>query len=195
MSGPDSWSSSYQGNDHGEHSLGAGQEGQQPPAPPPPGSEPPYGDAPYGPSPYPPSPYPPNAHGPSPYPPNPYGPSSYGALPPQTANPQNPYLPVSYGYGYGAPPPKHSGAVTAMWLSLGSLTAFACLIPILLAPAGWIVGARARRAIDAAPEQWSGRTEATVGIIVGMVMTILLLIGVIGLISFIAVTSGSAGTG
>lgn len=187
------WSSPHQDRTQQGGATGPEQDGRFPPRES--GIDPPPGVAPYGPH-----PYPAHSQGSDPYGPSPYGQTSYGPnpeenLPPQAANPQNPYLPVGYGYGYLAPPPKHSGSVTAMWLSLGSLTSFVCVVPILLAPAGWIVGTRARRVIDAAPEQWSGRTEATVGIIVGMVMTILLLVGVIAVVGLLVYTSQSGRIG
>lgn len=66
---------------------------------------------------------------------------------------------------------------------LGILSLMLCQ---LVGPAAWIVGAKARREIDAEPGRWGGRSQATAGYVLGTVSTVLLLGVVVVVIAVIA---------
>ena len=147
-------------------------------------------------------------------PPNPYGAaetSSYGAPPTHTPYgeppthpygepPTHPYAaqPPAYGQapsaqqyggyvqpGYAAPPP-HPSATTALVLGLVSLIGlFICLVPILAAPFAWRTGSRSVKEIDAQPGRWSGREQAQAGRIMGIIGTVLLVLGVLAMVGLV----------
>lgn len=77
---------------------------------------------------------------------------------------------------------------------VGLAGAFVCVIPIVLAPFAWYLGAKARREIDAAPNQWDGRGEAQAGFITGIIGTVLLVLGLIfaAFIAFVVIGVGVA---
>lgn len=115
----------------------------------------------------------------------PYGQQGYG---------QPPYgQPGQPGYGYGAPvAPAHPSATTAMVLGLVALVGFlfTCGLTLLLGPFAWWVGAKAVREIDESPGQFSAREQANAGKIMGIISTVLLVLGllaVVGAISFFVV--------
>jgi hypothetical protein len=143
------------------------------PPPPSPGSVPPaqkpYGQNPYG--------APPN----NPYPqpgsfdqyaaPNPYGTPPYG----------------TYPQGYAAGLPEHPSATTAMVLGIIGLVgiAFCGGLTLVLSPFAWAIGRRSVREIDSAPGRYSGREKANAGRIMGLIGTILLVLGVLAITAFI----------
>ena len=115
-------------------------------------------------------------------PPNPYpAPNEYAA-------PQNPYgAPYHPAYaGVGAP--DHPSATTAMVLGIVSLVGIALCggITLILAPAAWVVGAKAVRQIDAFPGQFGGRDRAQAGKVMGIIGTVLLVLGILAVIAFVA---------
>lgn len=118
---------------------------------------------------------------------NAYPPPPGGAYPP----PPGAYPPPGYGQQYPAfqqAPPKHPNATTSMVLGIVSLAgAFACVLPILLAPVAWILGAKAVRGIDANPGAYSGRGEASAGKILGIIGTVLLALMLIAVVVIIIV--------
>ena len=70
------------------------------------------------------------------------------------------------------PPPL---AKRSMVLGLVGMIGFFCLVvPVLLCPFAWYYGAVARREIDRAPDRWTGRGDATTGLVCGMIGTALL---------------------
>jgi hypothetical protein len=92
--------------------------------------------------------------------------------------PQQP--PPGYGYQqpYAAPRPSHPKATTAMVLGIiGIAGGLACVLPLLVAPYAWIMGAHAVRDIDASGGQLGGRGEANTGKILGIIGTVLLALG------------------
>jgi hypothetical protein len=97
---------------------------------------------------------------------------------------QQPYYQQPYG-----PVQDHPQATLVLILGILSL-----VICSLIAPFAWVLGKRAVREIDASGGTLGGRTQAQVGYIMGMVVTILMIIGVVvfGAIAIIAVAS--AGT-
>lgn len=76
-----------------------------------------------------------------------------------------------------------------MVLGVVSLAGFFVLVvPVLVAPVAWYLGARAGREVERDPARWSGGTEARAGMILGMIGTAMmalalaLLVGVAGLL-------------
>jgi hypothetical protein len=152
---------------------GAPYGGQQPPPPNP------YGT---GPQPYPPQePY---ATGGQPYvgqqnpyppPPNPY------PQPQEYASPQNPYgVPYQPAYAGGRVPDQPS-ATTAMVLGIVGLVGilFCGGITLVLSPFAWAIGAKSVREIDQQPGRYGGRDKAQAGKWMGIIGTILLILGVV----------------
>lgn len=146
------------------------------------------------------APYPqPSAPGPS-YGQPPYGQPAYGQpgygqqqygqpAYEQPGYPQDPAAPASYPPpGYAVPAaPDHPSANTAMVLGLvGLIGTFVCGVPALLSPFAWVIGARAKREIDASGGALGGRDKAQVGYVTGIIGTVLLALGVLMLIAFIA---------
>jgi hypothetical protein len=139
----------------------------------------------------------PGAAGPSPIPPptNPYADHHAYAPPPnpyqtprEYAQPQSPYgSPYQPAYA-GGDPPEHPSATTAMVLGIVSLAGllFTGGLTLVLAPAAWVVGARAVRAIDAAPGSYAGRDRAQAGKVMGIIGTVLLVLGVLAVIALLA---------
>ena len=82
---------------------------------------------------------------------------------------------------YGPPPPNHPQAITV--LVLGILGLVVCGI---LGPFAWVMGNRTVREIDASRGALGGRTEANIGRILGIVATVLLIVG-LGLVVLIFV--------
>src|SRR5690349_15633434 len=98
--------------------------------------------------------------------------------PPQ--QPQPPYNP--YGqYAFTPQPPPHSSATTAMALGLISLIGllFCAGITLVLSPFAWAIGSKAVREIDANPGAYSGREQAFAGKVMGIIGTVLLVLGVL----------------
>ena len=85
--------------------------------------------------------------------------------------------------GYGAPLlPKHPQSTTALVLGLVGLAGgFMCLLPLLCAPFAWFYGRKAVREIDAAPQTYSGRSEAMGGMVTGIIGTVILILGLLAL--------------
>ncbi|MGZ5416453.1 MAG: DUF4190 domain-containing protein [Nocardioides sp.] len=111
-----------------------------------------------------------------------------------------PYPPPGYqqpghqGYApagwYGGPPlvrlPDHPKATTALVLGIIALLGgFTCYLPLFLGPWAWAFGRRAVREIDAQPGRYDGRGQALAGYILGVVATVLLLLGLVALIAFL----------
>lgn len=139
----------------------------------------------------------PPADGSSPHPPNnPYGeqpPAGYGQPAAQAPYPGPPGYGGAPGYGYVPIAPKHPQATTALVLGLVSLVGglVVCGIPLLVSPFAWIIGGRAVKEIDAAPQMYSGRDQAQAGRVMGIIGTVLLVIAIIGLVAFITVIAAT----
>lgn len=83
-------------------------------------------------------------------------------------------------WGRPVSPPQHPLAKRSMILGLLGLCGFFVLVvPVLLSPFAWYYGAVARREIDRAPTQWSNRSEASTGVVCGIIGTALLALSVI----------------
>ena len=90
--------------------------------------------------------------------------------------------------GYGPVPPDHPQATTVLILGIVSI-----VVCGVVAPIAWVMGNRVVREIDASGGALGGRSNANVGRILGIVVTVLMIatfaLGVLGLIVFIAVGS------
>lgn len=121
---------------------------------------------------------PPQPGQPAPYPPPPGQPGAYP--------PAGQYPPGQYAYPPAYMPPKHPQATLAMVLGIVGLTSLMCYVTALVAPFAWWIGAKAVREIDANPTQYSGRGEAMAGKIMGIIGTVLLILGLLVIAGFIA---------
>ncbi len=91
------------------------------------------------------------------------------------------------------PLPKHPASTTAMVLGIVAVAAgvaltCTCGIGVLLfglGPVAWYLGGKAVREIDAAPQRYGGRSEASTGRVLGIVATVLLILSVLAIIAFV----------
>jgi hypothetical protein len=116
-------------------------------------------------------------------PPNPY------PQPQEYASPQSPYgVPYQPAYA-GGMLPDHPSATTAMVLGIVGLVGllFCGGLTLLLSPFAWATGAKSVREIDAQPGRYGGRDKAQAGKWMGIIGTILLILGVALIIFLIAV--------
>ena len=117
-----------------------------------------------------------------------YPPPDQTGYPPQPAYGQqpaygvNPYQQPAYGYV----PPNHPQATTALILGIVGLA----LCPFV-GIAGFVLGGRVRREIDAAPGQWGGRGLATAGWVLGIISIVYaaLVLAYVVVIAVVAVAS------
>jgi len=119
-------------------------------------------------------PPPPPGSGDQPYDPNQPG---YGQAPP----------PGGYGQapgGYGAPSQTHPKATTSMILGIVGIVCCS-----FAAPFAWMMGKKTVTEIDASGGRLDGRGQAQAGYILGIVGTVLLILGVLFFI-LAAVTGG-----
>ena len=89
-----------------------------------------------------------------------------------------------YGYAGGGTPPAHPSASTSMVLGIVGLAGimFCGGITLVVSPFAWAMGRKAVNEIDANPGAYSGRDQARGGQIMGIIGTVLLVIGILGLI-------------
>ncbi len=102
-------------------------------------------------------------------------------------NPPPPPQPHPYGapaYGGYQPVPDHPQATTVLVLGIIGI-----LIGVT-APVAWVMGSRAKREIEASGGRLGGLQQVTIGWILGIVMTILLVISVIGFVLIFVVVLG-----
>jgi quinol-cytochrome oxidoreductase complex cytochrome b subunit len=128
---------------------------------------------------------PPNPGQVPPPPPGAYPPPQYGQYPPPGQFPPGQYPPGQYGYQPVYLPPKHPQATLAMVLGIIGLTGVMCYITFFVAPFAWWIGARSAKEIDAEPGRYSGHGEATAGKIMGIIGTVLLILGILALTAFV----------
>ena len=93
----------------------------------------------------------------------------------------NPYQQPVYA------PPNHPQATTALILGVVGLA----LCPFV-GIAGFVMGGRVRREIDAAPGQWSGRGLATGGWVLGIISIVYAALGVVYLVGVIVAAIASS---
>lgn len=70
--------------------------------------------------------------------------------------------------------PYHPRARPALVLGIIGVAGVIVLLPVLVGPLAWYYGAVARRDIEREPTRWAGRSEATAGMICGIISTALL---------------------
>jgi len=96
--------------------------------------------------------------------------------------------PPSYGPpgypAYAPQPPKHPQAVTVLVLGILSL-----VVCGLIGPFAWGMGSRVVREIQTSGGRWGGDSEATVGRILGIVATALLVLSVVLMFVFFSFTN------
>jgi uncharacterized membrane protein YjgN (DUF898 family) len=103
------------------------------------------------------------------------------------APPNQPGQPGQPGYGYA---PNHPRATLA--LVLGILGVVLCNV---LAPFAWAIGGTAVREIDASGGRYGGRGSAKAGQVLGIIGTVLLVIGVlVAVLALVGVFSFSGST-
>ena len=112
---------------------------------------------------------------------------------------QQPYAQPGYGYGYGhAGPltPQHPSATTALVLGIVGLAGivFCAGITLVLSPFAWAIGRKAVREIDAEPGRYAGRDQAKGGQIMGIIGTVLLALGVIGIVAIMGLAVSATET-
>lgn len=149
---------------------------------PPQGEQPNYGQVPGA--------YPPP--GATPPPPPQYPPGQYPPPGQHGYQPAGQYPPGQYGYQPVYTPPKHPQATLAMVLGIIGLTSLMCYITAVVAPFAWWIGAKAMKEIDANPGQYDGRGEAQAGKIMGIIGTILLILGIIAIAGFVTLLIASS---
>jgi hypothetical protein len=71
-----------------------------------------------------------------------------------------------------------------LWLGVIGLVGSFLALPLVLGPFAWAAGARARREIAAAPQRWTGSGEATAGMVLGIINTVLLVLTLVVLGGF-----------
>jgi hypothetical protein len=71
------------------------------------------------------------------------------------------------GYQGYVPPPDHPRATTVLVLGIVGLVA--CQVA---GPFAWVMGARAKREMDAAPGRYGGRGQVVAGYVCGIVATV-----------------------
>lgn len=174
-----------------QNPYGTPAQPEQPPQQPPYGQpqypQPPYGEPqqpPYGQPAYQQNPYQQQPYAQQPYAQQPYG-QPYGQ------QPQTPY-------GYTPPLPNHPSSNTAMVLGIIGLAGIATCggITLVLSPFAWAVGSKAVREIDENPGVYGGRGSASSGKIMGIIGTVLLILGILffaGIIA-LAIASDSSST-
>lgn len=118
-----------------------------------------------------------------------YPPPSGAGYPPPGPYPPPPGYgqpPTGYGQQPYGPPPKHPNATTSMVLGIVSVAGgILCWLPLLIAPVAWIVSSKTVKAIDASNGAQDGRGEAMAGKILGIIGTVLLVLGLAALIVFL----------
>jgi hypothetical protein len=124
----------------------------------------------------------------------PYGQPSSGQYGQYGQYGQPPYGQPAYGQSpYGQPPmgyaPDHPKATTA--LVLGILGLVVCGV---IAPFAWRIGRRTLDEIDGSHGQLGGRGTAQAGYVLGIIGTVVLLLGLLGGLLLIALTIASVST-
>jgi hypothetical protein len=134
-------------------------------------------------------------------------PQGYG---PGYVPPQNPYVPPQefsaphspYGSPYqpayaGGLMPAHPSATTSLVLGIiGLVSVVVCAgVLLVLSPFAWALGAKAVRQIDASPGSYAGRDRAQAGKILGIIGSVLLVLGVLAIILLVVVAASSDPTG
>lgn len=117
----------------------------------------------------------------------PYGQDPYA----QQGYPPPPQPPYGQGYGQGYAQPHgqaatiHPSANTALVLGIVALAGgMLCGLPLLVGPFAWFTGRKVKREIEAAPQHYTGASEANAGMILGIVATVLLALALVAVALF-----------
>lgn len=107
----------------------------------------------------------------------PVNPTPYG----QPAGSQSPY---------GGAKPQHPQATTTLVLGIVSIVlVFMCCLPLGIAP--WIMGSKAIKQVDANPGMYEGRGQLVAGKVMGIVSTVLFVVGIIVFVALFALIIAS----
>jgi len=101
-----------------------------------------------------------------------------------------PAYPPAPGYYVGFPPrpPDHPRSTTALVLGLVALVGgWVCGLPIVVGPFAWVIGANARKEIDANPQAYGGRGQATAGMVMGIIATVMLILALVSIAVLVAI--------
>ena len=112
---------------------------------------------------------------------------------------QPPGYPPYPPQGYGQPPYRpadHPRATTALVLGLVAIVGgFTCGLPLIVGPWAWGIGRRAVREIEQEPHRYGGRGMAMAGYVMGVIATILLILGVLAFVAVILIAIAVPGGG
>lgn len=84
------------------------------------------------------------------------------------------------------PAPSAPGATAALVLGICSVAGVVLVVPVLLGPLAWYLGASAGREVQRDPARWSDGGSARTGMILGIVGTGLLVAIVLTLVAAVA---------
>jgi hypothetical protein len=131
--------------------------------------------------------------------PDPTQPLGYWQQQPPPGWSQQGYPPQYPPQAYGQPPFRpadHPRATTALVLGLVAIVGgFTCGLPLIVGPWAWGIGRRAVREIDQEPHRYGGRGMAMAGYVMGVIATILLVLGVLALVAIILIAIAVPGGG
>jgi uncharacterized protein DUF4190 len=71
-------------------------------------------------------------------------------------------------------PPDHPRSTAALAVGIVSVVGALFVVPAALGPLACYLGLSARRAIERDPGRWSGHGQATAGLVLGIIATVLL---------------------
>lgn len=117
----------------------------------------------------------------------------------QPGHEQPGYDQSGYGYQQGGyyggyqPVPEHPQSTMALTLGLiGLIGTLLCVVPSVVGPFAWFIGAKAKREIDASGGRLGGRGQALTGYVLGIITTVLLvlIVLIVGALVVLAVTIG-----
>ncbi|MDQ6934981.1 MAG: hypothetical protein M3130_06820 [Actinomycetota bacterium] len=116
--------------------------------------------------------------------------------PPGYQGGQTGYPPPGNPYAFHAPRPDHPQAGLALGLGIGGLVGglILCGLPLLACPFAWSIGHRSLKEIRASQGRYGGEGQAQTGMIMGIVGSVLLVLGLIAVIgiAIALVANGSA---
>jgi hypothetical protein len=159
---------------------------QEPYGPPPGYGQAPYGQAPYGQPPYAQTGYGPPASGQPSYGYPPPGGQSGPQTGPQPGPPPG-YPPYA---GFAPPRPDHPQSNLALILGIvGLVFGFTCGVGFLASPFAWALGRNAVKDVQASRGQLGGEGSARAGMIMGIIGTVVLVLGVLLLILFAVIVA------
>lgn len=74
------------------------------------------------------------------------------------------------------PTSDHPRAIAALVMGLVSVIGSVLVAPAALGPVAWYLGVSARREIAREPERWTGHRQATAGMVLGIIATVVLVV-------------------